>query len=145
MESSDNKPFEAFEELMSRLQHNFKTHRQEKDFGLTASQMFILRFLTHTPEVKASDIAKASGLSPGAVTQVCDELVKDGMVERTRSTDDRRVVHIRITDRGSEMVEQFRNVRRERIRSVLTKLGEEDANEFVRIFGRVVDILEQDS
>lgn len=144
MTSSENEQFEAFEELMSRLQQIMKIRHQERDFGFTTSQMFILRFLIHSPEAKASDIARASGLSPGAVTQVCDELVKDGMVERTRSLDDRRVVHIQITDGGREIVERFRNSRREKIRTVLAKLGEQDAGEFVRIFGRVVDIVEQD-
>ena len=144
VESSMHQQYEAFEELMSRLQQIMKTKHASKDFGLTASQMFILRFLMYSSQAKASDIARASGLSPGAVTQVCDELVKDGLVERTRSQDDRRVVHIQITDQGRELVDRFRKTRSEKMKFILTRLGEEDATEFVRIIGRVVDIVEKD-
>lgn len=141
--SADNEQFEAFEEVMSRFQHIIKQHHQEKDFGFTTSQMFILRYLMQSPDAKASDIARASGLSPGAVTQVCDELVKEGLVERTRSVDDRRVVHIQITDSGKDVFDRFREARRARMRAILLKMGQEDAREFVRIFNRVVDILEE--
>ncbi|QSO45964.1 MarR family winged helix-turn-helix transcriptional regulator [Alicyclobacillus mengziensis] len=144
MESSMHQQYEAFEELMSRLQQIMKARHVDKDFGLTASQMFILRFLIHSSQAKASDIARASGLSPGAVTQVCDELVKDGLVERTRSQDDRRVVHIQITNQGRELVDRFRKNRSEKMKFILTRLGEKDATEFVRIIGRVVDIVEKD-
>ncbi|KPV43678.1 MarR family winged helix-turn-helix transcriptional regulator [Alicyclobacillus ferrooxydans] len=142
MESSMNEQFESFEEVMSRLQQIMKMHYPGKDSGLTASQLFILRLLMHSEQAKASDIARASGLSPGAVTQVCDELVKEGLVQRTRSQDDRRVVHIQITDEGRAVFQKIRQTRSDKIKLILTRLGDHDAKEFVRIIGRVVDIVE---
>lgn len=137
-----NEQFESFEEVMSRLQQIMKMHYPGKDSGLTASQLFILRLLMHSEQAKASDIARASGLSPGAVTQVCDELVKEGLVQRTRSQDDRRVVHIQITDEGRAVFQKIRQTRSDKIKLILTRLGDHDAKEFVRIIGRVVDIVE---
>jgi len=129
---------------MTRFQRAMQTEFVRSGFGLTASQLFILRYLTGCGQAKASDIAKMSGLSPGAVTQVCDELVKVGLVDRSRSTDDRRVVYITITVAGRERFEGIRRKRSEKLQDILYKLGVADAQEFARILSRVVDIVETD-
>lgn len=128
-------------ERFARLTHQ---RLAAKKGGLTGSQIFILRFLEPRDFAKASDLARVSGLSPGAVTQVCDELVKEGYVERTRSQDDRRVVHISITPPGREMLDQLVAERRAHIRWIFEQLGAEDATEFVRIVRRIVDLLERE-
>lgn len=133
-----------FEEVMSRFQRVMQRKSVNHSLGLTASQGFILRYLSKTENVKASDIARISGLSPGAVTQVCDELVREGLVTRTRSETDRRVVHIRITDQGRALVDKMKEIRREELKTIFTKLGSEDTKNFVRIVRRVVDIVEED-
>jgi DNA-binding MarR family transcriptional regulator len=144
-EEAAQEQLNKFEDLMARFQRVFHVRSVVKDFGLTASQVFILRYLDRRAHAKASDIAKVSGLSPGAVTQVCDELVRAHLVERTRSNDDRRVVHIAITDPGRKQLEQIRRLRSEKMLEILKHLGTHDAQEFVRIFSRVVDIVEDDS
>lgn len=135
----------VIEELMARFQRSFQKHSIANACGLTGSQVFILRYLAHNPQAKASDIAKVSGLSPGAVTQVCDELVRLSLVERTRSSDDRRVVFITITPQGLARFEEVQKLRSQRMREIFTALGPEDASEFVRIIGRVVEIVEKDA
>jgi DNA-binding MarR family transcriptional regulator len=131
------------EELLARLQRVMSSSKTLiAEHGLTGSQVFILRYLDHCAQAKASDIARFAGLSPGAVTQVCDDLVRMGLVERTRSNDDRRVVHIHITEEGRRRLEQVRILRGRRILAVLNKLGPEDTREFVRLITRFVEIAE---
>lgn len=143
MKSQDTEQqLKTFEELMARFQRILHFNTMKKDLHLTASQVFILRFLSKCPQAKASDIAKVSGLSPGAVTQVCDELVKFNYIERSRSNDDRRVVHITITSEGTAQLDKIRQLRSDQIFKILTQLGSEDAQEFIRIVGRVVEIVE---
>lgn len=115
-----------------------------QNFRMTASQIFILRYLDKHGPTKASDIAKFAGLSPGAVTQVCDELVKTDFVERTRSDDDRRVVYIEVTRPGRERLDQIRQFHLSNTKKVLQQLGTQDAEDFIRLIGRVVDIVEAD-
>lgn len=135
----------TFEDLMARFQRMLNFHSMSKVTQLTTSQVFILRFLDKCPQAKASDIAKVSGLSPGAITQVCDELVRFGYIERSRSTDDRRVVYIAILPAGAAQLEDIRRMRSEKIQIILTELGREDAQEFIRIVGRVVEIVESNA
>ncbi|MCL6548613.1 MAG: MarR family transcriptional regulator [Alicyclobacillus sp.] len=132
------------DDLMVRLQRVMHRKSTEGVMGLTATQAFILGFLDKRGQAKASDIARVAGLSPGAVTQVCDELVRLGLVGRSRSTEDRRVVHIDITDRGRERLESIRKARSARLAEFLRQLGEHDAEVFLNLVGRLVDIAERE-
>lgn len=131
------------EDYMARLQRAMHLQASGSACGLTVTQTFILRYLDKHGSAKASDIAKMAGLSPGAVTQVCDELVRMGFVDRTRSNDDRRVVHIDITDAGRSELETVKRSRSERMLNLFTGLGAEDTDAFVRIIGRVVEMVEE--
>ncbi|RIV29207.1 MarR family transcriptional regulator [Alicyclobacillaceae bacterium I2511] len=142
-ENEAREPFNTFEDLMARFQRVVHMQSVNKFLGLTASQVFILRFLDTKEYAKASDIARVSGLSPGAVTQVCDELVRMNLVERSRSDEDRRVVYIAITLLGKSRLSEVRSVRSGRMLKILNQLGEQDARDFMRILHRVVEILEK--
>jgi DNA-binding MarR family transcriptional regulator len=137
--------WQALEDVFARFHRVLHSHFVNSTLGLTASQVFILRYLASCPQAKASDIAKAAGLSPGAVTQVCDELVRMGYVERSRSTDDRRVVHVRITQPGREKLDEIRKLRIRQAQSILQQLGQDDVDEFVRIVNRILEIVEKDA
>ena len=52
-------------------------------------------------ELEPRDIARLSGLSRAAVSSVLNTLERDGLVERTRESDDRRLVTVRLTDDGA--------------------------------------------
>lgn len=50
--------------------------------------------------VTAGDLARATGLTTGAVTGVIDRLEKAGLARRVRDGDDRRKVYVRMTAAG---------------------------------------------
>jgi len=51
-------------------------------------------------ELEPRDIARLSGLSRAAVSSVLNTLERDGLVDRTRESHDRRLVTVRLTDGG---------------------------------------------
>jgi DNA-binding MarR family transcriptional regulator len=52
-------------------------------------------------ELEPREIARLSGLSRAAVSSVLNTLERDGLVERSRESDDRRLVTVRLTDDGA--------------------------------------------
>lgn len=52
-------------------------------------------------ELEPREIARLSGLSRAAVSSVLNTLERDGLVERTRESHDRRLVTVRLTDDGA--------------------------------------------
>ena len=57
-------------------------------------------------ELEPRDIARLSGLSRAAVSSVLNTLERDELIERTRESDDRRLVTVRLTDDGARRLVQ---------------------------------------
>lgn len=77
------------------------THRPGE---LSFAQYHLLSGLAERDGLSAGELAATAELSPAAVTQLLDSLAEMGLVERTRSERDRRVVTCTLTVRGRELM-----------------------------------------
>jgi DNA-binding MarR family transcriptional regulator len=75
---------------------------------LSLAQYQLLYWLSESGELSTGDLADAADLAPATVTQMLDALVGMGLVERTRSERDRRVVVSMLTERGRELISERR-------------------------------------
>ena len=78
-------------------------------FGLSASLYNILRILrgSHPAALTCSEISERAIARDPDVTRLVDQLSTRGLVERTRSTKDRRVVEVRITTKGLDLLSEL--------------------------------------
>ena len=72
--------------------------------GLTISQFGVLEALHHKGPLCQRDIAAKILKSTGNITMVIDNLEKQGLVKRERSSDDRRYLNIRLTGKGEALI-----------------------------------------
>jgi DNA-binding MarR family transcriptional regulator len=77
----------------------------EHETGLTASQLWVIKILEEVSPMKVTDLARRMYLHPATMVGLLDRLEAKGLVQRSRSEKDRRVVHIIITDKGRELVQ----------------------------------------
>jgi DNA-binding MarR family transcriptional regulator len=77
------------------------THRHGE---LGFAQYHLLSGLARCDALSAGELALAADLSPATVTQLLDSLAELGLVVRTRSERDRRVVTCTLTPRGREVI-----------------------------------------
>jgi MarR family transcriptional regulator, organic hydroperoxide resistance regulator len=68
--------------------------------GVSFAHYPLLLALSRVGELSAGQLAAETSLTPATVTQMVDTLSAAGLVERSRSDRDRRVVTIRLTDEG---------------------------------------------
>jgi DNA-binding MarR family transcriptional regulator len=59
-----------------------------------------LGVIVASDQVTAGDLARATGLTTGAVTGIVDRLEKAGLARRARDAEDRRKVYVRMTPAG---------------------------------------------
>lgn len=78
-----------------------------EDQELTFSQWTTLVALHDGRISTAGDLAHNICHDAGSLTRLVDEMVKRGLVTRSRSESDRRVVTLSLTDRGSDLVEDL--------------------------------------
>ena len=71
---------------------------------ITLPQMAIMGMLERVKDANMTDLAKAMGVTTSAMTGVVDRLVRDGYVARTRDSEDRRIVHIKLTAKGLKTI-----------------------------------------
>ena len=76
--------------------------------GLSYAQFGLLFALEGGTALSARSLAEAASLSPASVTQMLDALESNGLVARTRSAEDKRVVLNELTDKGQVAIEQVR-------------------------------------
>lgn len=82
-------------------------HRHLTQDKLTISQFGVLETLYHLGSMCQRDVAKKILKSTANITTVVDNLEKRGLVERRRSSEDRRYIALYLTDTGRELIERI--------------------------------------
>ncbi|MBC8569340.1 MarR family winged helix-turn-helix transcriptional regulator [Zongyangia hominis] len=87
----------------------------------------------HQEGIKTSDIGRLLGVTPPSITPVINSLEEQGYVTRLYSKLDRRVVRVKLTDRGEAVYEEARELMIQKNRGLMEYLGHDDSRQFVRI------------
>lgn len=82
------------------------THASERELGVSAAQLFVLRQLATAPRQSLGELADSARTSPSSVSEVAAALVKRGLVERGAASDDRRRAQFTITRQGRAVLER---------------------------------------
>ena len=72
---------------------------------LTWSQFAVLEALYHLGPMTQGEVSAKVLKSGSNITTVIDNLERDGLVRRERDATDRRVIHVHLTDKGSQKIE----------------------------------------
>ena len=75
-------------------------------FNLTPKQAIALEFIANNPTISQRAIAEHIGTTPTVMVGILDTLTQLGLVQRVRSTEDRRRHSVHATDAGVEMCAQ---------------------------------------
>lgn len=86
--------FQVLIEQSKKIEH--ETH-------LTGSQLWVVKLLKEASPMKVSDLARRMYLHPATMVGLLDRLEAKGLLKRTRSEKDRRVVYIDLTEKGNEL------------------------------------------
>jgi DNA-binding MarR family transcriptional regulator len=79
-----------------------------------------------------SEISREIGLSPSAVTQVADRLVRRGLVERAFQDEDRRVRKLKLTTKGLHLMRSHEEKQLRRIAAALASLSERELEQMLQ-------------
>src|SRR5690242_7531610 len=79
---------------------NERSKRAERETGLTGPQIWSIKLIAEAGQLKITELARRMYLHPATVGGILDRLEAKGIVARTRSRSDRRVVKVDLTDEG---------------------------------------------
>lgn len=105
--------------------------------GLTGPQLTVVKMLEALGDLPLSRLSEKIRAQNSTVTGIVDRMEREGLVVRTRSEVDRRVVHIQLTAKGQRLA---RDVKVEPIsvfREGLSTLTADETRELLRILMKV--------
>ena len=91
--------------------------------------------------LRMTDVSRALAISKPAATQMVNHLVKSGLVERTHSKSDRRVVYIQATPEGKRSFVHVMKSRMVYIERAVHRIGVERAALLGELLNEFVDAL----
>jgi DNA-binding MarR family transcriptional regulator len=94
--------------------------KETEQLGITARQATLLWLVKRNPGLSLAELAAEEGISPPAMSGHVDRLERAGLIERIRSSEDRRRVGLRLTDEGARLL---RRVRARRTTWLTDRLG----------------------
>jgi MarR family transcriptional regulator for hemolysin len=106
---------------------------------LSFAQYSLLFGLAGASECSARELAEHADLTPATVAQMLEHLEAAGLVKRTRSIHDRRVVLSSLTEQGAAIVAERRAQMEPRWLAALAEFSEDELRVATRILGRLSD------
>jgi MarR family 2-MHQ and catechol resistance regulon transcriptional repressor len=100
---------------------------------LTVSQFGVLDAVYHVGPMCQRDVAEKTLKSTANITTVIDNLEKRGLVERKRSSEDRRYIAVHITETGKQLLEDIFPEHNQRVEQCFSVLEPDERIEFARL------------
>jgi DNA-binding MarR family transcriptional regulator len=104
---------------------------------LTGPQLTVIKMLETVGDLSLSDLSERIRAQNSTVTGIIDRMEREGLVTRERSTEDRRVVIIRLTEKGERIAREIPIEPMEIFRSALGNLTGTETRELLRILTKI--------
>jgi Transcriptional regulators len=108
--------------------------------GIGGTQVWMLATIAESPDLTVSQLSQALSVHVSTASNLLDKLARGGMVERVRGEEDRRVVRLRLTDKGRSVVARAPKPLTGPIVDALEKLP---ADSLLRLDGELARLLQQ--
>jgi DNA-binding MarR family transcriptional regulator len=120
---------------------NEQSKKGEHETGITGPQLWAIKVIAEFEPIKSSDLARKMHLHPATVVGIIDRLEARGLVERRRSTRDRRIVEIALTYNGKQKISQSPEVAQGLLVSGLEELSDKKLKNLSEGLEQLVTIL----
>lgn len=109
------------------------------EHGLTDAQWKPLLMISQGKCKTAAELARMACVDTGAVTRLLDRIEAKGLVKRTRSSEDRRVVNLELTEEGARSAEGVPYVMADLLNGALEDFSEEEVRRLKDMLRRMLD------
>ncbi len=122
-----------------------ESHRLAKslasNYGLTGRQLAVAKALEAEGPMSLTTLSTRIRAQNSTVTGIIDRMEREGLVARVRSFHDRRVVHIKLTDKGVKLVKRIELDPSAFLKRALNALKPEEHAELNRVLSKLADNL----
>jgi len=106
--------------------------------AITREQYWVLRTLSERGEMKIKDLAYSIGCTPGSASVSVKRLEKAGLVRRSRSKADERVVTVTLARKGAESLDAWERLQLASMAEVFEALTPEERRTLHTLLGKAL-------
>lgn len=139
-----------YNELMDFIMDNFKIFLYPEellklDMELSKTELFAILLVDRYGEIMMSQIADYVNIPMSTATGIADRLVRNGYLSRERSETDRRIVVVKLADKGKNMAERFKALVTDKAARLFEELTAEELQVLKNVYNKAVKIIGSDS
>jgi DNA-binding MarR family transcriptional regulator len=123
-------------------ERRLRSRDHQRTGELTYGQIRALAALGRDHEMTAGNLAKSADLNPATITAMLDQLEAVNIVQRQRSTEDRRVCNVSLTPDGWELLERKLSAWQGLWEDRLEGITDAELEIAARVFQRITGIYE---
>ena len=112
---------------------------------LTAPQIMVLLSIYEQGIVKATQLSENMHVSAPTITGIVDRLQRAQYLRRTHDKEDRRAINIKLTEKGQKEAKMIISKIRNRWKSILVHLKENERESFLDILKSILNVLEKEN
>ena len=106
-----------------------------RGLGLTPSEAGVIRIIARAPDMTQRELADQLGATQSRVVALVDGLERKGLAARTRSTTDRRVQHLDLTEAGRALLPRLRTAAEAQEAAITDGLSPEQVEQLYALLG----------
>lgn len=110
-----------------------------EQFGITPPQFDALVILDRAGDLTIGELSNRLYLAYSTTTDLVDRLERAGFVVRSRDTADRRVVLVKLQEKGKQVIERVLDARRAYLGVVLESLDESERLQILKVLNVLHD------
>jgi DNA-binding MarR family transcriptional regulator len=131
-------------EMLAAIDQELGADKRLAALEMSAAQYIIIANLAG-PEGRrsAADLCKGISYDAGAMTRMLDRLESKGLIRRTRSAQDRRLVHLELTEEGRAAYPRMREVSMSVANRFLRGFTKAEARQLEGFLGRMLENAQQ--
>ena len=110
-----------------------------REIGLTPGDAGVIRLLGRAPGLSQRSVAEKLGIVPSRVVPLIDSLQGRGLVERVRSSTDRRNYELHLTEAGRGLLGELRGIAEQHEAELLAPLTSDQAAQLGALLAQLAD------
>jgi DNA-binding MarR family transcriptional regulator len=125
--------------MLAALDEELAADKRLAPLDLSAAQWAVIASLAGEELKSASDLCKGISYDAGAMTRMLDRLEGKGLIRRSRSSDDRRLVHLELTEEGRAAYPRMRELSLGVANRFLRGFTRTEARQLESLLGRMLE------
>ncbi len=112
-------------------------------YNITAPQLLALEDIAEHDRTTITELTKRIYLDASTLVGIIDRLEGKGLVRRERDKNDRRQIHIYISDKGKDFIENSPIISKSSVTKAIQAMSESDQQQFSRLLDKMLTHMEK--